>query len=109
HPAPRLVLPLGIARMLAAGAPMYERVTGRRSLLTPYSVHVLGIDYTISDAKARRELGFTSRPIEQSLRDAWEWMRDDPASPLRTGAPALRPGRGRRSEGTAGLNGAPRP
>lgn len=91
-PAPRIVLPLWLARVLAAGAPLYEMATGRRSLLTWYSVHTLAVDFTISDAKARTELGFTSRPIEQSLRDAWEWMRDDPDSPLKTRA-LVHPGR----------------
>jgi dihydroflavonol-4-reductase len=90
--APRFVLPLWLARVLAAAAPLYELATGRRSLLTSYSVHTLSIDFTISDAKARAELGFAPRPIEQSLRDAWQWMRDDPDSPLKSRA-LVRPGR----------------
>ncbi len=82
RPPPRLLLPLPAARLLALGAPLYERATGRRALLTPYAVHALGIDFAIDDAKARRELGHSSRPVAESLRDAWTWMRDDPQSPL---------------------------
>ncbi len=82
RPAPRLYVPLSVARAAAVLSPLYERLTRRRSLLTPYAVHALGIDFAIDDRKARQELGFTSRPVARALEDAWAWMRDDPQSPL---------------------------
>ncbi len=91
---PRWVVPLPVAAAAARLAPAWERITRRRALLTPYSVHTLSVAFRISDEKARRELGFRSIPVEQSLRDAWDWMTQDPASPLRAGAPAARPARG---------------
>jgi len=93
RPAPRLVIPLPVAAGLARLAPAWERITGRRALLTPYAVHTISARFRISDEKARRELGFRSMPVEQSLRDAWRWMTGDPASPLRRSAPAARPAR----------------
>ncbi len=80
---PRLVLPLPAAAAIARLAPAFERLTGKRALLTPYSVHTLSIRFRIDDRKAREELGFAPVPLERSLHDAWRWMTEDPGSPLR--------------------------
>jgi len=96
RPPPRLVLSLPVAAAIARFAPAWERITGRRALLTPYAVHTISIDFEIRDRKARDELGFTSMPVEQSLRDAWRWMTGDPESPLGKGLPPVRPGRASR-------------
>jgi dihydroflavonol-4-reductase len=90
---PRVFLPLPVAAAIAAFAPIFEKVTGRRALLTPYSVHTISIDFETRDRKAREELGYASTPVEQSLRDAWRWMTGDPDSPLNRPIPPLRPGR----------------
>ncbi|HET8725108.1 MAG TPA: hypothetical protein VFM53_13000, partial [Anaeromyxobacteraceae bacterium] len=74
-------------------APAIERITRRRALLTPYAVHTLAVNFAISDRKAREELGHVSRPVAESLRDAWNWMKGDPGSPLNRPIPPRRPGR----------------
>jgi hypothetical protein len=68
-------------------------VTRRRALLTSYAVHTLSVDFEISDRKAREELGHAPRPVEQALRDAWVWMKEDADSPLNRPIPPRRPGR----------------
>lgn len=90
---PRIFLPLPVASAIAAFAPVFEKVTGRRALLTPYSVHTISIDFETRDRKAREELGYVSMPVERSLRDAWAWMTGDPDSPLNRPIPPSRPGR----------------
>ena len=90
---PRVFLPLQIAAGLAAFAPIFEKVTRRRALLTPYAVHTLAVDFEIRDRKAREELGHAPRPVEQTLRDAWAWMMGDPDSPRNRPIPPSRPGR----------------
>jgi dihydroflavonol-4-reductase len=90
---PRIFIPLGIAAGIAAFATVFEKVTRRRALLTPYAVHTLGVDFEIRDRKAREELGHAPRPVEQTLRDAWAWMKEDPDSPLNRPVRAPRPGR----------------
>lgn len=79
---PRAALPLWLARGLAYGGYAWERVTGRRALLTPYAVHTIAKDFDISTEKARRDLGFAPRPLATSLADAWRWLSCDPHSPL---------------------------
>jgi dihydroflavonol-4-reductase len=90
---PRVFIPLGLAGVLARTAPLLERLTRRRALLTPLAVKTLAVDFEISDAKARRELGHASRPVADSLRDAWEWMTTHPDSPRNRPIPPRRPGR----------------
>jgi dihydroflavonol-4-reductase len=89
---PLVALPLWLARGLSYGGYAWERVTGRRALLTPYAVHTVGKDFDISIEKARRELGFAPRPVEESLADAWRWLSTDPLSPLQRGT-RVAPGR----------------
>jgi dihydroflavonol-4-reductase len=90
---PKVFIPLRVAAGIAAFAPLFEKVTGRRSLLTPYAVHTLAVDFEISDRKARQELGHAPRPVAQTLRDAWDWMKTHPDSPLNRPIPPRRPGR----------------
>ncbi|MBL8957009.1 MAG: NAD-dependent epimerase/dehydratase family protein [Myxococcaceae bacterium] len=80
--APLYALPLWLARIFAYGGLAYELVTGRRALLTPYSVHTIGKRFTISSQKARDQLGFTPRPLADTLVDAWHWQSTHPDSPL---------------------------
>jgi dihydroflavonol-4-reductase len=79
---PRVALPLPVAAAIARLAPAFERITGKRALLTPYSVHTLSMRFRIDGRKAREELGFDPMPLERSLADAWQWMTADPGSPL---------------------------
>jgi dihydroflavonol-4-reductase len=83
--APFFALPLWLARVFSYGGLAWEYITGRRALLTPYAVHTISKDFTISSEKARAELDFKPRPLEQTLCDAWAWLSSDPHSPLRRG------------------------
>ncbi len=79
--APLVAIPLGAAGVLAQAAAAWTAITGQELLLTPHAVRTLGSQFTISNEKARRELGFSPRPIEQTLADAWEWISTHPKSP----------------------------
>lgn len=79
---PLVALPLWLAAGLSYGGLAWELATGRRALLTPYSVHTISKDFEISSQRAREQLGFTTRPVEQTLVEAWRWLATDPHSPL---------------------------
>lgn len=72
------VFPTPIARVVASAAPAWERLTGRRALLTSYAVHALLVPFTVSHEKASRELGFSPRPVTTSLADALAWHHAHP-------------------------------
>ncbi|MDP3505719.1 MAG: NAD-dependent epimerase/dehydratase family protein [Myxococcales bacterium] len=67
------VLPTWMMNVLASPAPFWERLTGRRALLTPYAVHALSVPFTVSHQKAAAELDYAPRRLDESLRDALAW------------------------------------
>lgn len=74
-PAPRLVSPMWLAKL---GAPVAQRVTkllGRRSKFTSHSLSVLSGNARFVHEKARRELGYTPRPLRETIADAVGWFR----------------------------------
>ncbi|MGE5583925.1 MAG: SDR family oxidoreductase [Bacillota bacterium] len=77
-PSSRVRLPAWLAESVAALAPFWAGLTGRRPLLTSYSVHTLRRNSFISQAKARRELGYSSRPISESIADTVQWFKNTP-------------------------------
>ena len=87
-------LPASVARLLAAPAPLYERLTGKRALLTPYAVHALTVPFTVDCQKAIRELGFAPRPLEVSVRDALEWHAAREIAPVVPGPGRAQSGAG---------------
>ncbi len=89
---PRLTVPLALLWPLALAAPVLERLTRKRALLTTYALRQLGSKARVDDGKARRELGYTSRPIATAVVDAWQFLATHPASPVRRSV-VVEPGR----------------
>jgi len=69
RPGPRLRLAPSVARSAAAAA---ERVLPDPPLTRQMAL-MAGRQWYYDDTRARRELGYTSRPLEQTLRDAVDW------------------------------------
>jgi len=74
--APRLRLPVWVADGLAPLAALYYRLTGAKAIFTSDSLYYLRSNSLTSHAKAACELGFSPRPIRESIADTLEWMRD---------------------------------
>ena len=74
---PSFKVPAWLARTAGKIAPLYYRLIKARPLLTAYSVEVLTSNSVISSEKARRELGYSSRPIKESIADAIRWFREN--------------------------------
>lgn len=72
---PTARMPLAVALAIAAVAQAWSRVTMRPSVLSLEGVRLMNECLVVSAAKARRELGFTARPLEQTLVDAVAWAR----------------------------------
>lgn len=72
---PRLVSPMSLARI---GAPVVEvcaRISGREPLYTSESLRALRANRSLSRDKARRELGYEVRPIEETIADFFRWIQ----------------------------------
>ncbi|UCE97396.1 MAG: SDR family oxidoreductase [Dehalococcoidia bacterium] len=72
--APNIKIPLWLARIAAYFSPIYYRLTRRKPRFTTYSIDVLRSNSLISSEKARLQLGFTTRPAIQSIRDSVSWF-----------------------------------
>lgn len=74
-PRPRLVCPAWVAGI---GAPFMDlaawMMRGGEPLYTSESLMPLRLKVAYDRSKAARELGYTVRPIEDTLRDAYAWM-----------------------------------
>lgn len=68
-------LPCRLARMMAQVAEWHGRLSGKKPLLTTYSVDVLAQSNNYSSAKAQRELGYTCRPYTDTIRDEVSFLR----------------------------------
>ena len=75
RPAPRWAAPMWLARVGAVFAPTWARVRGRRPLFTSESLSVLRDRHPINGRKAESELGHRPRPLAETLRDTFAWMK----------------------------------
>jgi dihydroflavonol-4-reductase len=74
--APYFRVPMWLARLAGILATPYYRLVKTKPLFTAYSIDVLASNSLVNSEKARRELGFSSRPIRESLTDAVAWFRE---------------------------------
>ena len=75
--APSLKIPAWLARTVGKIAPLCYCLTNTKSLFTTYPIDVLISNSQISSAKARRELGYSTRPVKESVTDAVAWFREN--------------------------------
>lgn len=71
---PRFVSPMWLARGAAPFAAGWARLRGTRALFTPTSLVALRNHQRVSSARARNELGYTARPLDDTLRDTFAWF-----------------------------------
>ena len=83
RPAPTFEIPAVIARIAGVLASIYYRLIRRRPVFTAYSIDVLRSNSQVSSARAREELGFTTRPWQDSIRDQVNWFRSEGIMPIR--------------------------
>lgn len=76
-PPMKVVLPLWLAKL---GAPLCELYYQKRHevpLFTSYALHTLDSNAHFSHARATTELGYTTRPIQETIFDMMAWMELD--------------------------------
>jgi dihydroflavonol-4-reductase len=72
---PRLRLPIGAIYPFAWGAELWARWSGREPFATRDGLRMARQHMFYSDAKARRDLGYVSRPYREGIADAITWFR----------------------------------
>jgi dihydroflavonol-4-reductase len=86
--SPVLSLPTKLVMAIAPLTELYYRVARKRPLFTSYSLETLVSNSRISADKARRDLGYSPRPIAATIWDTVRWWKavEEPAA--RAAAPA---------------------
>jgi dihydroflavonol-4-reductase len=70
-------MPFWLARVGLPFITAFSRITGSTPLYTSESLSIIKkSNKLISGAKAERELGFKSRPLEETVRDTFNWFRE---------------------------------
>jgi dihydroflavonol-4-reductase len=72
---PRLRLPIAAVYPLAMAAEVWARWSGREPFATRDGLRMARHRMFFSDAKARRDLGYVSRPYREGIADAISWFR----------------------------------
>ena len=67
-------IPMQLAHFASNFTPLYYRLTHARPRFTPYSLATITSNSFISHAKARLELGYSPRPLRESLTDTVKWF-----------------------------------
>ena len=70
----RFYLPLGLADKIARMLEKRAARTGRKPLMTTFSVYNLARNNAFDYSKAQRELGYTTRPYQETIHDEVQWM-----------------------------------
>ncbi|MGF7117652.1 SDR family oxidoreductase [Methanobacterium oryzae] len=73
--APRFKMPLWFVKAVSKFSPIYYKFSKSKPLFTSYSIDVLNSNCKISSKKARNELGFSPRPLKESIKDSVEWFK----------------------------------
>jgi dihydroflavonol-4-reductase len=75
RPQKRVYLPYGLCYVFAFFAGIHYQVWKLKPKFTTYSVHTVNTRCTYSSEKAKREIGYVSRPIDHTVKDTLEWLR----------------------------------
>jgi dihydroflavonol-4-reductase len=71
-----VIVPVPLARLACPFFMFFSSVANKQPLYTYQSLDILvNSPVNISNAKARKELGYKPRPLEQTLRDAFDWYK----------------------------------
>ena len=73
-----LIVPVSLARLACPFFKVFSSVTKKSSLYTYQSLEILvNSPVNISNAKAKKELGYKPRPLEQTLEDTFDWYKEN--------------------------------
>jgi dihydroflavonol-4-reductase len=72
---PRFTAPALLVHGLVAALGLLSKVRGRPAPVSRDVLRIIGRHAWYDTSKARRELGWTPRPLQETLRDTIEWLR----------------------------------
>lgn len=71
----KMFLPIKVANFIGRLAEWNAKRTGTKALMTTFSVYNLARNNTFDYSKAQQELGYTTRPCAETVRDEIAWLK----------------------------------
>ena len=87
-PTIKTILPAGIGKMLGKMSDAAEKLTHKPQRMTSFAVYNLVRNNEFDSSKAVAELGYSPRPMAQSIAEEIEWMIEEGIVKLPEAAPA---------------------
>lgn len=75
-PAPRIVCPMELARLVAPLVTAGAHLAGRRPIFTPVSLEILCGNRQILHRRASHDLGYSPRPLRKTVADTLRWFAE---------------------------------
>ena len=72
----KFFLPLGMANFLAKQMAKKAAKTGRKPVMTTFSVYNLARNNNFDSSKAKKELGYTTRSYRETIHDEIKWLKE---------------------------------
>jgi len=73
-----VIVPVTLARLACPFIKVYTSIIKKEPLYTYQSLDILvNSPVNVSSAKAGKELGYEPRPLDQTLRDTFDWYREN--------------------------------
>lgn len=72
----KMFLPIKLAYAMAKLMEKQAKRKGEKPMMTEFSVYNLARNNVFDSTKARRELGYTTRPYEETIRDQVKWLKE---------------------------------
>lgn len=73
----RSVLPMWLAKLTAPLSEIYYAILKQPPLYTKYSLYTLNANSNFLNDKARRELNYINRPLEETIKDTVNWLKEN--------------------------------
>ena len=71
------ILPLWFVKLTAPLSEIYYKILRQPPLFTAYSIYTLNTNANFNHEKASKELGYTIRPMKQTLADTVAWLKEN--------------------------------
>ncbi len=73
----KFFLPLGLANSIAKLLERQAKRSGKKPLMTTFSVYNLARNNTFDYSKAKKELGYRTRSYEETIHDEIAWLKEE--------------------------------
>ncbi|MEQ1752648.1 MAG: NAD-dependent epimerase/dehydratase family protein [Micropepsaceae bacterium] len=73
--APQREMPATLLKIVAYAGDFVSNFTGKEPAITPEIANGLGGSFTVTSAKAQKELGYKIVPLKTMVKDCYDWMK----------------------------------